>query len=76
MTVPDGEWFPLEVVLTFTNLATGQRETRVVEGRQRRNAKLTPEELAKYVRFHERRKQEAEARDKALQEAPPQRKSA
>lgn len=76
MTVPDGEWFPLEVVLTFTNLATGQRETRVVEGRQRRNAKLTPEELAKYVRFYERRKQEAEARDKALQETPPHRKSA
>jgi hypothetical protein len=67
---------PFEAVFVFINYETGERETQVVEGTLRRNPKLTPEERAKYRRFHERRKQEAEARAKALEQDPPQRKSA
>jgi hypothetical protein len=69
MTAKNGDWFPLEVVLTYTNLATGQRETRVVEGRQRRNGKLTPAEREKYIRFHRRKKAEAEARAAEAQQS-------
>lgn len=65
-----------EVEFTFINYETGERETQVVEGTLRRNPKLTPEERAKYRRFHERRKQETEARSKALEQDPPQRRSA
>jgi hypothetical protein len=54
-----------EVVLTFTDLETGQREMQVVQGVVRRNVELTPEEREKYLRFHKRRQAEAALRAKS-----------
>lgn len=55
MNTPEN-WEPMQVVLTSTNLETGVRETKQVQGELRRNPTLTPEERAKYIRFQQRRK--------------------
>ncbi len=60
MTTPNPQWFPLETVVTFFDPATGQRQTLTMQGKQRRQGQLTPQEREKYQRFFRRQKAQAD----------------